>query len=159
MEPLERELLDALVNRVLRHPDEPKDLDAQRAVQRLLAARGDAAYLLLQRALVLEVALARVRAGLAGRDGSGPVAANDPSGLPPGTAGAAAGQPSLAGIADRIATALPARGFLRDAAAVGAGVLAGNLLVAGAASLFDGDAAADGATGAGLGELGDFGDL
>ena len=31
-----RELLAALVNRVLRHPDEAKDIDAQRAVQRLV---------------------------------------------------------------------------------------------------------------------------
>ena len=42
MDERERELLDAMVNRVLRHPDEVKDIDAQRAVQRLVAARADA---------------------------------------------------------------------------------------------------------------------
>jgi hypothetical protein len=51
----------------------------------------------------------------------------------------------FADIAARIAAALPARGFLRDAAVISAGVLGGNLLVNGAAALFDGDAPDTGA--------------
>ena len=39
MDERERELLDAMVNRVLRHPDEVKDIDAQRAVLQGIGAR------------------------------------------------------------------------------------------------------------------------
>lgn len=138
MDAQERELLASLVNRVLRHPDEPKDIDAERALQRLVAARGDAGYLLLQRALVLEVALAKVRAEVDRLRGGASTAANDP-GIPAGAAG------DGTDIAARIAAALPARGFLRDAAVISAGVLGGSLLVNGAAALFDGDALDTGA--------------
>lgn len=129
----ERELLAGLVNRLLRHPDEAKDIDAERALQRLVAARFDAAYLLLQRALVLEVALGQVRRELE-RLRMAPTAtvpgATEP-GPPPDT---------LAGRAAAAATArLPARGFLRDAAVISAGVLGGSLLARGAESLFDGE--------------------
>ena len=132
MDAQERELLASLVNRVLRHPDEPKDIDAERALQRLVAARQDAGYLLLQRALVLEVALAQVRAEVDRLRGGAATAANDP-GVPAGVLAAGTD------IAARIAAALPARGFLRDAAVISAGVLGGNLLVAGASALFDDD--------------------
>jgi hypothetical protein len=142
MDAQERELLASLVNRVLRHPDEPKDIDAERALQRLVAARQDTGYLLLQRALVLEVALAQVRAEVDRLRGVAATAANDP-GVPAGvTAGVAADGTDIAA---RIAAALPARGFLRDAAVISAGVLGGNLLVNGAAALFDGDAPDTGA--------------
>jgi len=137
MDAQERELLASLVNRVLRHPDEPKDIDAQRALQRLVAARQDAGYLLLQRALVLEVALAQVRAEVDRLRGGAATAANDP-GVPAGVAAGVTADGT--DIAARIAAALPARGFLRDAAVISAGVLGGNLLVKGAAALFDGDA-------------------
>jgi len=132
MDAQERELLASLVNRVLRHPDEPKDIDAERALQRLVAARQDAGYLLLQRALVLEVALAQVRAEVDRLRGGAATAANDP-GVPAGVLA------DGTDIAARIAAALPARGFLRDAAVISAGVLGGNLLVAGASALFDDD--------------------
>ncbi|MCE2949258.1 MAG: DUF2076 family protein [bacterium] len=136
MDAAERELLDGLVKRVLRHPDEAKDIDAERALQRLLAARSDAPYLLLQRSLVLEVALAHVRSEVDRLRAAEGRAANDPQ-LPaavPGAGGASAG----AAVA-----ALPARGFLRDAAVISAGVLGGSLLVRGAESLFEGESAAD----------------
>lgn len=132
MDERERELLDAMVNRVLRHPDEVKDIDAQRAVQRLMAARADSTYLLLQRALVLEVALARAHAEVDRLRGAAAVAANDP-GLP-------SAPPAVsADAAARIAAALPSRGFLRDAAVISAGVLGGSLLVAAAGALLDDD--------------------
>jgi len=142
MDAQERELLASLVNRVLRHPDEPKDIDAERALQRLVAARQDAGYLLLQRALVLEVALAQVRAEVDRLRGGAATAANDP-GVPAGVAAGVTADGT--DIATRIAAALPARGFLRDAAVISAGVLGGNLLVNGAAALFDGDAPDTGA--------------
>jgi hypothetical protein len=142
MDAQERELLASLVNRVLRHPDEPKDIDAERALQRLVAARQDTGYLLLQRALVLEVALAQVRAEVDRLRGGAATAANDP-GVPAGVAAGVTADGT--DIAARIAAALPARGFLRDAAVISAGVLGGNLLVNGAAALFDGDAPDTGA--------------
>jgi hypothetical protein len=134
MEARERELLDGLVNRVLRHPDEARDVDAERAVQRLVAARADATYLLLQRALVLEVALAHVRAEVDRLRSEAGGAANDPR------------QPAVAEAVGATASAvasLPARGFLRDAAVISAGVLGGSLLVRGVESLFEGESAAD----------------
>lgn len=142
MDAAERELLDGLVNRVLRSPDQPRDLDAERALQRLLAARSDAAYLLLQRALVLEAALARVRAGIERQRARGSAAKD---GTPDGQESVgtpedrlhAGGPPSQAAAA----ASLPARGFLRDAAVISAGVLGGSLLAKGAESLFDGDGA------------------
>ncbi len=132
MDAQERELLASLVNRLLRHPDEAKDIDAERALQRLLAARSDAPYLLLQRALVLEVALAQVRSEVDRLRAAEGRAANDPQqpAAVPGAGGAGAG-------------ALPSRGFLRDAAVISAGVLGGSLLVRGAESLFEGESAAD----------------
>ena len=142
MDAQERELLASLVNRVLRHPDEPKDIDAERALQRLVAARQDTGYLLLQRALVLEVALAQVRAEVDRLRGGAATAANDP-GAPSGVTASVTADGT--DIAARIAAALPARGFLRDAAVISAGVLGGNLLVNGAAALFDGDAPDTGA--------------
>jgi hypothetical protein len=139
MEAGERELLTALVNRVLRHPDEAKDIDAERAVQRLVAARPDATYLLLQRALVLEVALARVRGEvdrLRNARADAGQAADDAQPLPARVDGPAA----AAAVASAVGAALPARGFLRDAAVISAGVLGGSLLVRGAESLFEADA-------------------
>jgi uncharacterized protein len=132
----ERELLDGLVKRVLRHPDEAKDLDAERAVQRLVAARSDATYLLLQRALVLEVALAHVRAEVDRLRGEAARAANDPQVAPGANAAGEGGAQSSPAV-------LPARGFLRDAAVISAGVLGGSLLVRAAESLFEGESAAD----------------
>jgi len=134
MDAREQELLAGLVNRILRHPDEAKDLDAERAVQRLVAARSDATYLLLQRALVLEVALAQVRGEVERLRTAAAVAAQGAH-----EAGAPAAPSDVRAVAGAPAMALPARGFLRDAAVISAGVLGGSLLVRGAESLFDGD--------------------
>jgi hypothetical protein len=48
-----------------------------------------------------------------------------------------------AGTTASAVASLPARGFLRDAAVISAGVLGGSLLVRGVESLFEGESAAD----------------
>jgi hypothetical protein len=132
MDAYERQLLSRLENRLLRHPDEVKDVEAERAVARLVAARSDAAYLLLQRALVLEAALEQVR-GQFERLREAQAAERPASPVPPD-----GGPPPAAG---RVG-AVPARSFLRDAAVISAGVVGGSLLVKGVEALFDtGDAA------------------
>ena len=121
MDAQERELLATLVNRVLRHPDAAKDSDAERAVQRLVAARSDTPYLLLQRVLVLEAALEQVRGQFQRlREAQAPE-------CPVPAAPAEPGRPPVAGAV----VGEPARGFLRDAAVIAAGVTAGSLLAKG----------------------------
>jgi hypothetical protein len=58
----ESERLWALVRALQRVPEAVDDAEAQRAVTVLTASRPDAVYLLLQRVLVLETALERIRA-------------------------------------------------------------------------------------------------
>ncbi|MGD9833081.1 MAG: hypothetical protein AB7U92_10060 [Piscinibacter sp.] len=58
----ESERLWALVRALQRAPEAVDDAEAQRAVTVLTASRSDAVYLLLQRVLVLETALERIRA-------------------------------------------------------------------------------------------------
>jgi hypothetical protein len=138
MNPDENDRLQRLVDTLLRQPEPADDLDARRALTRLTAARPDAAYLLLQRALVLELALARVKAQQAqqAQAGDGP-----PSQVPSLEAGlrqaagaAAAGAPP----AGRTARALPRPSpFVRDAATIAAGVVAGGLVLGGLDALGD----------------------
>ncbi|NML16876.1 DUF2076 domain-containing protein [Azohydromonas caseinilytica] len=151
-----------LVTRLARAPEMPQDEDAALELAALMKVRPDAPYLLMQRALGLELALEQAQAELeqlrrgqgqpAAQQGyapapSGPVgrvlsrlsggmqrgvpAAANP-GYPPGYGpapgygpGAMAGQAPAAG-----------GGFLRNAAAVGAGVLGGSLLFHGLDALF-----------------------
>jgi hypothetical protein len=94
-----------VLGQLLRQPEPQRELALERALLRLQAARPDAAYLLLHRVLVLETALQQIKQSAAAAAAS-PAAA---------TAGAAA------------ATA-PTRSFLRDAAVVTAGVVAGQAL-------------------------------
>lgn len=104
-----------VLGRLLRHPEPQRDIELERALLRLQAARPDAAYLLLHRVMVLETALARLRQG---GDAVAP-------GVP--TAPAAT------------------RSFLRDAAVVTAGVVAAQALwggISGGAAT-EGDAGLD----------------
>ena len=107
----------ALLGQLLRHPEPPRELAVERALLRLQAARPDAAYLLMHRLLVLETALQQLQQ-------SAPTPSPSQSTAPP---------------------AAPARSFLRDAAVVAAGVVAGQALWQG---LSPGD---DNAVGEGLG--------
>ena len=57
MQAPERERLTQLVQRMLRYPDQARDIEIDRAAARLMAARSDTPQMLLQRVLVLEAAL------------------------------------------------------------------------------------------------------
>ncbi len=84
-----------VLGQLLRQPEPLRDVELERALIRLQAARPDAAYLLLHRVMVLETALQR---------------------LLPRAEGAAPAAPART------------RSFLRDAAVVTAGVVAGQAL-------------------------------
>ena len=116
MYPEESERLWGLVRTLLRQPEAVDDAEARRALTVLTAARPDAAYLLLQRALVLELALQRVRGqhALAGGEAR-------PPGVP-----AAPAAPSAPGGPPGPARSSP---FVRDAVTVAAGVVAGGLVL------------------------------
>jgi hypothetical protein len=94
--------VEQTLGQLLRHPEPLREREVERALQRLQAARGDAAYLLMHRVLVLEAALGQLRA-----------------------APADAGLPATGAVAAPRKPPQPARGFLRDAAVVAAGVVAG----------------------------------
>jgi hypothetical protein len=109
-----------VLGELLRAPDPVRDIELERALTRLQAARGDTPYLLLHRVLVLETALLQLRQRA---DSAATLA-------PPATP----------------AVPTPARSFLRDAAVVTLGVVAGQALWDGLGSGPD----------SGLGGLGDL---
>ena len=84
-----------VLGQLLRQPEPLRDVELERALIRLQAARPDAAYLLLHRVMVLETALQQLK---------------------PRPDGAASALP---------AAPAPTRSFLRDAAVITAGVVAG----------------------------------
>lgn len=110
MEEAASDTVNRVLGELLRAPAPLPDLEVQRALTRLLAARGDAPYLLLHRVLVLESALLRLRQRALT--------------APPADA-AAAPPPVPAAAAAAVAAAPAARSFLRDAAVVTLGVVAG----------------------------------
>jgi len=141
MQTAERQRLTQLVQRVLRHPDQARDIEFDRAAARLMAARSDTPQLLLQQVLALEAALQQIAQQLQGLGAA----------LPPAADSADA---PVVDTPKRAAT--PASpGFLRDSAVIATGVLGGSLLFHGLASAFEGpsEPAAGGAEGADL----DFG--
>jgi hypothetical protein len=132
----ESERLWGLVRTLLRQPEPIDNVEARRALTVLTSSRADATYLLLQRALVLELALERVKAQLA----------LAPAAVAPGSAdGAAAAAPAPAADEPRPAraaggstAALPRPSpFVRDAATIAAGVVAGGLVLGGLEALSD----------------------
>jgi hypothetical protein len=88
-----------VLGQLLRQPEPLRDVELERALLRLQAARPDAAYLLLHRVMVLETALQQLK-------------------------------PRVEGAATAAAPPAPARtrSFLREAAVVTAGVVAGQAL-------------------------------
>lgn len=129
-----KETLDRVLGELLRAPEPLPDLELQRALTRLQAARGDAAHLLLHRVLVLETALQQLRA-------AGAAAA-----VPAGASASAAQR------ATPPAAPAPApRSFVRDAAVVAVGVTLG--VAAGQVLADEVLPAADDALLGGLGDL------
>ena len=141
MQSPERQRLTQLVQRVLRHPDQARDIEIDRAAARLMAARADTPQLLLQQVMMLEAALQQIGQQLQGLGAALPPAATD------------ADTPVVD--ASKRAAAPASTGFLRDSAVIATGVLGGSLLVHGLAAAFEGasEPAVDGAEGADL----DFG--
>lgn len=119
-------LVEQTLGQLLRHPEPLREREVERALQRLQAARGDAAYLLMHRVLVLEAALAQLRGAAA--EARPPVAA------------------APAAPATLQAPPRRAPSFLRDAAVVAAGVVAGQAVWQGLGVGDDG-AVASGAVG------------
>lgn len=148
-----------LVTRLSRAPEAPQDEDAALELAALLKVRPDAPYLLLQRALMLELALEQAQAELRQlRQGQAP-GQPAPGHAPPQAAGTAQAPSRWGGLFQRGAPAAgvspgypgsgpgygpgygpgapsAGSGFLRNAAAVGAGVLGGSLLFHGLDALF-----------------------
>ena len=138
MEDPGKDIVARVLGELLRAPEPVRDIEVDRALTRLQAARSDLPYLLLHRLLVLETALLQLRqreAALAEAAQATPTALS-----------AVAARTGMA------AAAPPTRSFLRDAAVVTLGVVAGQA-VWGSLST-----EADGALGE-LGELGELGDL
>jgi hypothetical protein len=162
----ERLRVARLVTRLARQPEAPQDEDAALELAALLKVRPDAPYLLMQRTLMLELALERAQAELEQlRQGSQPAQLQPQPGyepslpagaarapLRPAGAGTGGWQPGVGpgpapgmnpgygpaygpGVAAG-AAASASGGFLRNAAAVGAGVLGGSLLFHGLDALF-----------------------
>ncbi len=129
MQPTDRQRLTQLEQQVLRHPDQARDIEIDRAAVRLMAARSDTPQLLLQRVLVLEAALQQIGQQLQAAGAA----------LPPAAAGA--DTPA----APQRAPGSASGSFLRDTAVIATGVLGGSLLFHGLASAFDGDPPADAA--------------
>ena len=135
MTPRENLMVTRLVNRLVGQADLPKDADAEFELAILLKTRADAPYLLLQRCLMLEVALAQagdeINALRASAGAGAPSATSTfaPSSMPPTQP-----QPPM-----RPAQVQPQpSSFLRNAASIGAGVLGGSLLFQGVESLLHG---------------------
>ena len=129
MKATERERLLQLVQRMLRHPDQARDIEIDRAVARLMAARSDTPHLLLQHVLALEAALQHIQRHLQGSGAALPATAvglDEPGAGPP-----------------QRAVAPATTGFVRDATAIATGVLGGSLLFHGLASAFESSAQDD----------------
>jgi hypothetical protein len=124
MQTAERQRLTHLVQRVLRHLDQARDIEIDRAAARLMAARSDTPQLLLQHALALEAVLQQIQWQLQGLGAAQPTAA-------------AGSEPSCAD-APRRALAPAAGALLRDTAVIATGVLGGSLLFHGLAPTFEG---------------------
>lgn len=144
-----------LVTRLARQPDSPKDEEAELELAALMKVRPDAPYLLMQRALMLELALEQAQAQLQQLQGGAgaPGAQAAPREVPRPTgrsfwrsAGATpavpvqSAPPGMASYGTRPMASGGlfggGGGFLRNAAAMGAGVLGGSLLFHGLDSLF-----------------------
>ena len=139
MTPRENLMVTRLVNRLVGQADLPKDADAEFELAMLLKARADAPYLLLQRCLMLEVALAQAGDELnALRSSTGTGVPGAPSAVAqPSMPLAQSQQPMQPAPAQAQPQSQPSS-FLRNAATIGAGVLGGSLLFQGIESLLHG---------------------
>ena len=139
MTPRENLMVTRLVNRLVGHADLPKDADAEFELAMLLKTRADAPYLLLQRCLMLEVALAQAGDELnALRASTGTGAHGAPSAFASPAIPLAPSQPPMQPAPGQAQPQSQPSGFLRNAATIGSGVLGGSLLFQGIESLLHG---------------------
>lgn len=116
----ETERLWTLVRRLQRAPEALDDVEARRALTVLTASRSDAAYLLLQRVLVLELALEHIRAQRLAEPAAAVAAP-----VPAAAVAAAPAHPA----APALASGWRPSPFLRDAAVIATGVVGGGLVL------------------------------
>jgi hypothetical protein len=141
MQTADRQRLTHLMQRVLRHPDQARDMEIDRAAARLMAARSDTPQLLLQHVLALEATLQQIQHQLQGLGTAIP------------SAGAGSDRPEAD--APQRAPRPAATGLLRDTSVIATGVLGGSLLFHGVASALE--SAPQSAAGAAEGADLDFG--
>jgi hypothetical protein len=141
MTPQDTQLLQDFLNQLTRAQVATKDREAQTLIARAFAQQPDAAYLVVQRALLLEQALKQAQAqiaqfqqqssGFVGTRAWNPEPTPNPGAIPPSDA-----LPSRA--APRSAEAgSPWSSFLGNAAATAAGVAGGAFLFHGLENMFD----------------------
>jgi hypothetical protein len=152
MNPQERELLQAFLQQLVQIRDTEKNPEAQAMIASAVAQQPDAAYLLVQRALLLEQALNAAKARIAElqaapRDSDGRsflsganVWGRAPEQVPPPSTLSVSGRPIAANPASTPLPAAPAQpspfgSFLGQAAATAAGVAGGAFLFQGLESL------------------------
>jgi hypothetical protein len=131
MTPQEKELLQKFLAQLAQAHVSAKDPEAQAMISRAVGQRPDAAYLLVQRALLLERALQQAKSQLSwlheqrdGADGSSHAWTQTPSSTP--ATAPAPPEPTASGQTG--ATSSGWSGFLANAATTAAGVAGGSLL-------------------------------
>ena len=142
MTPQENQLLQDFLDQLDQAQPGPRDREAQALIAQAFARRPDAAYLVVQRALMVEQALRQSQAQLARYQEQGSTFLGGARGLgPPATAASPAAPPgAVAPPADSGARAGATGGamgsFLANAGATAAGVAGGAFLFQGLSSLF-----------------------
>jgi hypothetical protein len=137
MTPQENELLQKFLAQLAQAHVSTKDPEAQAMISRAVAQQPDAAYLLVQRALLLERALQQAKSQLSrlqeqrdGADGSSPTWTQTPSSTP-ATAPAPTNPPPAQAASQTGGTSSGWGGFLGNAATTAAGVAGGAFLFQG----------------------------
>jgi hypothetical protein len=139
----ERQLLSGFLNNLTQARVDNRDAEADAMIREAVARQPDAAYLLVQQALLQQAALSRTQSQANGAASSSGQRADS---APPGRGGwsnparAAAAQAPMG----RQAAGGGAGDFLRSAAATAVGVAGGAMLFQGLQDLFSGDGTASG---------------
>ena len=130
MTPDERNLLQTFLSDLSTTPAGSKDLEADAMIQSAIRANPDAAYLLVQHAILSDQALHAAQAQLAAQSAP-PTSFLAPAGQPPW-----AGQSGAPVQTSPFASGGGLGGFLRSAGTMAAGVAAGDFIAEGISNLF-----------------------
>lgn len=142
MTPQERDLLDRFLSDLARARPGPKDAEAADRIESALRANPDAAYVLVQHAILADQALNQAQGRIAELEGQGGPPQGrggflGGGGQPPGGAGMAV-PPAGGGGAGPFSGGGGLGGFLRSAGTTAAGVAGGAFLFEGLSDLFGG---------------------